>query len=59
MLERRELDVMNNGTDEEEDAHYIDAETLFESYMDRDSGAWSIRRITASPPSTPEGETTE
>ena len=38
--------------DDDENARSIDEETLFESYLDRDSGSRSIRRISSRPPPT-------
>ncbi len=29
---------------------HLDAETVFESYLDHGSGEWTIRRISATPP---------
>lgn len=33
---------------DESDTH--DLETVFESFFDRDSGVWSLRRVPTSPP---------
>jgi hypothetical protein len=35
---------------DEEEGRAPDSETCFESYFDRDSGAWSLRRVPSSPP---------
>jgi hypothetical protein len=34
----------------DDDTDAVDATTLFESYFDRDSGVWSLRRIPTTPP---------
>jgi hypothetical protein len=39
---------------EDEDVESVLADLLFESFYDRDSGSWSLRRIPSEPPADPD-----